>query len=201
MTANDNTANDNTTDRFPLDELSRRVAQRLAAAPLRQTNGQVAAVPDARTLRYYTTLGLLDRPLEVRGRRAFYGERHVLQTLAVKALQAEGHALAEIQRQLNGLTDDDLRAIAARPDANRFWPATPAPAAPREAPAAHPDSAVAPHPAALRLAPGLVLVLDTARPLDAADIAALVSAATELTEEVRLRSLEPPAPAPPKETS
>jgi hypothetical protein len=50
-------------------------------------NGQVRAVPDERTLRYYATLGLIDRPLSWRGRTALYGTRHQWQVLGVKRLQ------------------------------------------------------------------------------------------------------------------
>ncbi len=63
------------------------------------------------TIRYYTTLGLIDRALEMRGRTALYGPRHLLQLVAIKKLQAKGQALAEVQRTLAGQTDDALRAL------------------------------------------------------------------------------------------
>ena len=59
-------------------------------------NGQIRAVPDERNIRYYTTLGLLDRPLAMRGRTALYGVRHVAQVVAIKRLQAAGKSLAQI---------------------------------------------------------------------------------------------------------
>src|SRR5467141_1220090 len=48
-----------------LDELSTRVAGELAERGLHgaAADGRVSAAPDARTVRYYTTLGLLDRPM------------------------------------------------------------------------------------------------------------------------------------------
>ena len=73
-------------------------------------NGRVRDVPDQRTIRYYTTLGLIDRALEMRGRTAYYGPRHLLQLVAIKKLQAKGQALAEVQRNLAGQTDEALRA-------------------------------------------------------------------------------------------
>ena len=47
-----------------LDELSDRVARELGVRGLlgAAADGRVSAAPDARTVRYYTTLGLLDRP-------------------------------------------------------------------------------------------------------------------------------------------
>jgi hypothetical protein len=56
-------------------ELTARVAAALAddAGP---DNRRIRAVPDERAIRYYTTLGLLDRPA-LTGRTAFYGPRHL----------------------------------------------------------------------------------------------------------------------------
>jgi DNA-binding transcriptional MerR regulator len=99
---------------YTLDELVAAVAARLQAAGLnRQSNGQVSAFPDRRTLRYYTTIGLMDRPDAVRDRQSLYGERHVNQAVAVKRLQAAGLALAAIQARLAGLPGGDVEAIAS----------------------------------------------------------------------------------------
>src|SRR3954467_12760954 len=95
-----------------LDELSERVAAELAgrgmlgAAP----DARVSAAPDARTVRYYATLGLLDRP-RIEGRQARDGERHLLQLLAIKALQAVELPLAEIQQRLYARSDAELKAL------------------------------------------------------------------------------------------
>lgn len=72
--------------------------------------------PNERLIRYYTTLGLLDRPAELRGRTAYYGERHLLQLLAVKALQAQGMPLQEIQASLAGRPQNELQVLAGLPD-------------------------------------------------------------------------------------
>lgn len=104
-------------DRSPswtLDELSDEVARRLAELGLleAQADGRVSAVPDARTVRYYTTLGILDRP-SIAGRQARYGTRHVLQLLAIKALQGASLPLGEIQARLYGRSDAELEATLA----------------------------------------------------------------------------------------
>jgi hypothetical protein len=101
---------------WTLDELVRRVAVALAdpaypGAP----NGRVRQLPDRRAVRWYTTTGLVDRPL-MQGRTALYGARHLLQLVAVKRRQAEGRSLAEIQAELTGVTDATLRRVAAVPD-------------------------------------------------------------------------------------
>jgi DNA-binding transcriptional MerR regulator len=95
-----------------LDELSERVARELGERALlgAAPDARVSAAPDARTVRYYTTLGLLDRP-RIEGRQAHYGERHLLQLLAIKGLQAFDLPLAEIQRRLYGRSDAELKAL------------------------------------------------------------------------------------------
>ena len=69
-------------------------------------------VPDLRTIRYYTTLGLIDRPAEMRGRTALYSRRHLLQLVAIKRLQARGLSLAQVQEQLLGASDAMLGRLA-----------------------------------------------------------------------------------------
>lgn len=97
-----------------LDELEREVERRLRALGLLETqrDGRVSPAPDARTVRYYTTLGLVDRPRIV-DREARYGRRHVLQLCAVKVLQAAGLPLAEVQSRLYGRSDAELEALLA----------------------------------------------------------------------------------------
>lgn len=82
-------------------------------------SARVRAVPDTRTIRYYTTLGLISPPAEMKGRTAYYDEQHVLQLVAIKQLQAGGATLAEVQRQLVGLTTAKLQAIAKL--SSSFW--------------------------------------------------------------------------------
>jgi DNA-binding transcriptional MerR regulator len=102
-----------------------QVLQRLGIDD-RTVDGRVAPVPDARTVRYYTTLGLVDRPRIV-DREARYGPRHVLQLAAVKRLQADGVRLAEVQARLYGRSDAELRSLLATAKAS-------APARPASAP-------------------------------------------------------------------
>src|SRR5205807_3437706 len=95
-----------------LEDLSERVARELGERGLlgAAADGRVSDAPDARTVRYYTTLGLLDRP-RIDGRQARYGERHLLQLLAIKALQAVDLPLAGIQQRLYGRSDAELKAL------------------------------------------------------------------------------------------
>ncbi|MEU4390256.1 MerR family transcriptional regulator [Kribbella sp. NPDC023855] len=118
---------------WTLGELAERVEAALADSP-GPVNGRVRAVPDQRAIRWYTTTGLIDRPAQMRGRTALYSRRHLLQLVAIKRRQSQGHALAEIQAELTGAPDEALEPIAALP---------PEPAAnhPSEPPSAPADAA------------------------------------------------------------
>jgi DNA-binding transcriptional MerR regulator len=139
------------TDGWTLEELVARVAEALAADGVRAPNGRVREVPDGRALRWYATIGLLDRPSAFRGRTALYGPRHLLQAVAVKRRQAEGMALAQIQAELSGATDATLHRVArlparlltdapppVRPPRPSFWRTAPAPMSAVSSPAAEP---------------------------------------------------------------
>ena len=94
---------------WTLEQLAERAARALVDAEVRVANGRVTGVPDGRLIRWYTTIGLLDRPVIGPGRVAQYGPRHLLQLVAVKRLQAQGAPLAEIQLRLAGATDSALQ--------------------------------------------------------------------------------------------
>src|SRR3954454_24794011 len=100
---------------WTIEELGGRIAEALADGYRGVPSGRVRDVPDLRTIRYYTTLGLIDRPAEMRGRTALYGRRHLLQLVAIKRLQAAGRSLVEIQKQLLGLTAAALAKLARLP--------------------------------------------------------------------------------------
>jgi len=180
---------------WTLDKLCDRVERALAGDYAGQASGRVRDVPDRRTIRYYTTLGLIDRPAAMRGRTALYGVRHVLQLAAIKRLQAQGLSLADVQARLVGLTDAALHHLARLPAdfdldapadppadaadrrAGRFWGETPAePAAPRTL-------------AGVPLAGGATLLVEATRPLNEHDLSALRAAAAPLLTLLRSRRL------------
>jgi DNA-binding transcriptional MerR regulator len=106
-----------------IDELCRRAALALESGVYGgQDSARVRQMPDVRTIRYYTTVGLLDRPAEIRGRTAYYGLKHLLQLVAIKRLQSQGRTLVAIQQnllaadeailqQLAGLSEKTLRKV------------------------------------------------------------------------------------------
>jgi DNA-binding transcriptional MerR regulator len=113
-------------ERWTIEELAPLVEMALDRSGYNgQQSGRVRTLPDLRTIRYYTTLGLLAPPEEMRGRKAFYGRRHLLQLVAIKRLQARRLSLAEVQRTLAGLDDHGLAEVAALPA--DFWQRAQAP--------------------------------------------------------------------------
>jgi DNA-binding transcriptional MerR regulator len=172
---------------YRIDELADAAASALVAVGAVPPSARVSALPDRRMLRYYTTLGLLDRPLEIRGRTAYYGRRHLLQIVAVKRLQAAGATLADVQARLSGATTGDLERIADLPATNDAVP-SPAPAR-REFWRAPPAPAAVPTPVAVRLGPSVTLVVDAARQLTDAEHDALRSAAGPLLDHLTARGL------------
>ena len=141
--------------RYTIAELADASAAALDALGIAARNGQVRDRPDVRTIRYYGTLGLVDRPAEMTGRTALYGDRHLLQVLAVKALQARGATLADVQRTLVGASEPELRAAVGPGLPGALADAGPPPARPVRAFWRTPPSPAAPAPAAASLGAGL----------------------------------------------
>jgi len=204
-------------DAWTLAELVAEAASWIATLPPPK-NGQVRAVPDERTVRYYTALGLLDRPSAMRGRTAIYGKRHLAQVIAIKRLQSAGHSLADIQGMwptLDDLTLGRLTGVTvparARAVAKEFWKREPQ-AAPKAAasravevaPAAHADippaAPVEVRPAGpveieIKLAAGVhvAIALPEGASLTSADVHALRVAAAPFVTELAKRGLTAPA--------
>ncbi|WP_030442753.1 MerR family transcriptional regulator [Actinoplanes subtropicus] len=198
---------------WTLDELVERVREALAAEYPGAPNGRVRDVPDRRAIRWYTTIGLVDRPLGMRGRTALYGPRHLQQLVAIKRWQAEGRSLSQIQADFVFLTPRDLTeasrvpehlladdAPASVPDVvhrPRFWADRPATQTDR--PATQTDVRVADLPAVesrpvetapvhgVTLGGGAILLLP--RPVTDKDRADIAAAAAPLMSLLETRGL------------
>jgi len=103
------------TELWTIHQFSAEVERVLAVDYKGSRNGRVRDIPDLRTIRYYTTAGLLERPAEMRGRTALYGRRHLLQLVAIKKLQARGLSLSLVQERIAGASDAMLRHLAGGP--------------------------------------------------------------------------------------
>jgi DNA-binding transcriptional MerR regulator len=194
---------------WTIDELRERVAEALGGPGYNGVpSGRVRDVPDLRTIRYYTTLGLLDRPAVMRGRTALYGPRHLLQLVAIKRLQARGLSLAAVQERVVGLSDATLRRLATLDVAATKADVTPQTMASglraesfwRIQPESEPDQATAEGPSVedVPLETGLVLSMAAARTLNEDDLRVIRMAAAPLIEILRLRGLIGIGPSQPK---
>jgi DNA-binding transcriptional MerR regulator len=174
---------------WTLPELVSEVETRITALPAPR-NGQVRAVPDDRTIRYYGTIGLLDRPVAMRGRTALYGRKHLAQVVAIKRLQTMGRSLSEIQALWPTLDDAtlarmsgvELPAAPTAPARAEFWKREPAGVAEVEPAGTAPGVELR-----IELAPHVVLslsVIDESVALSPADVRALRAAAAPLLAEL-----------------
>jgi len=164
-----------------LDGLAEAAAQWLRRLGLRPDDGRVAEGIDARGIRYYQTVGVIDRPVRYDGRRAVYGYRHLLQLLCVRKLQQEGHPLQLIQQALAGRPTDKLeRALAAtanvRPTAIRRGPIR-LPALSERNRVEGRELAATPQLIAAQVAPGVTITIDTAMVKDPEAVVAAVEGA------------------------
>jgi hypothetical protein len=191
---------------WTIDELGAKVAEALRGPDYHGvSSGRVRDVPDLRTIRYYTTLGLLDRPAAMRGRMALYGPRHLLQLVAVKRLQAQGLSLAAVQERVVGLPEKALRRLAQAPAAVTNSDALPAAPSPRtesfwRVHSGDDDVRPAEERDGMQTVPlpeGMVLSLPATRAPDNEDLRVIRLAAAPLIELLKLRGLigiDPPQP-------
>src|SRR5260370_35903442 len=99
---------------FSLHELVEQV--RTVLGPTYPVAAWDREIPSETTIRYYRSLGLVDPPVEKRGRVALYSDRHLSQIVATKRLQAAGLLLDEIRRRLSTMKPADLaEMIVANP--------------------------------------------------------------------------------------
>jgi DNA-binding transcriptional MerR regulator len=186
-------------EQWTLSELVNEAATRIAALPAPK-NGQVRAVPDDRTIRYYGTIGLLDRPVAMRGRTALYGRRHLAQIIAIKRLQTTGRSLAEIQELWSTLDDVSLARMSGvtLPEQSRaasrreFWKREAVAPEPTPQPArvivSHDPQPTPELELRIQLAPHITLSLAVAEngiSLTPAEVSALRAAAAPLVELAR----------------
>jgi DNA-binding transcriptional MerR regulator len=119
--------------RWSLEELVQESRKHLSSEG---DSSRVQWRPNGRQIRYYTTLGLMDRPFGGRGYGSEYGPKHLLQLLAIKHLQHQGLSLARVQAALHGLNAKQLlQRLGLSPEwyAELGQPAPPPPADRRQA--------------------------------------------------------------------
>jgi DNA-binding transcriptional MerR regulator len=86
----------------------------------RQTRYKVTEMPTERTIRYYLSHRLLDRPLGRRGNSSIFGYRHLLQVLVIKYLQSQYLPLKKIGAVMGGLSNRELEQLLPEGQAGRL---------------------------------------------------------------------------------
>ncbi len=94
---------------FSAEHLADWANQWCARHGVEPASGQAGVRITERSIRFYRTQGLVDPPAIGGGQG--YGEKHRLQLVALRLLQAQGLPLNRIQQLLLGRTVEDLRHI------------------------------------------------------------------------------------------
>lgn len=125
------------TESYSLAELAEAVNGWCETHGVIPANGQSGELLSERNLRYYRSMGLVDPPLAGGGQG--YGEKHRLQVVAIRLLQAQGLPLNRIRELLFGRDVAELRQVerqglqeltarpvaAFRPNAGETWSVCP----------------------------------------------------------------------------
>ncbi|MEQ1859248.1 MAG: MerR family transcriptional regulator [Chthoniobacteraceae bacterium] len=99
------------TDSLSVSDLAGRVNDWCTEHDVVPASGQAGERVSERNIRFYRTCGLLDAPAAgVNG----YGERHFLQLVAIRLLQAQGLPLRKIRDLLFGRPTAELREVQKR---------------------------------------------------------------------------------------
>lgn len=98
---------------WSLEELVRE-ANALLPEVLPEEAGRTGGDVSSRTVRYYTSEGVLDPPGRS-WREARYGGRHLLQLLVARKLLAEGYTIRALVPEVRKQTDLELLALLQRP--------------------------------------------------------------------------------------
>lgn len=94
-----------------VSELADRVNAWCAEHAVAPANGQAGELVTERNIRFYRTVGLLDAPA---GGGCGFGEKHFLQLVGIRLLQAQGLPLRRIRELLFGRTLAELREVQRR---------------------------------------------------------------------------------------
>lgn len=96
---------------FKMPQFIDILREQIPQAVRSQTRYKVTEIPTARTVRFYTANGLVDKPLGRDGATALYGYRHILQILAIKCLQSQYLPLVKIRSLVENVSNRDLELL------------------------------------------------------------------------------------------
>jgi DNA-binding transcriptional MerR regulator len=99
---------ENLNQEFGLHELVEQAARLIQLFVSKQEKYKVTDYPDPRTVRFYLTRGLMDKPHRYDGQKAIFSSKHLLQLIVIKYYQSQHFSIKQIREMINGLSYDDL---------------------------------------------------------------------------------------------
>jgi DNA-binding transcriptional MerR regulator len=93
---------------FTLPRLIEILKEQIPQIAPSQTKYNVTDIPTSRTIRFYTSNSLVDKPVTREGANALYGYRHLLQILAIKYLQSQYLTLLKIKSLVENADNREL---------------------------------------------------------------------------------------------
>lgn len=96
---------------FSMSQFTAILHEQIPQVAPTQTKYRVTEIPSERTIRFYTTNKLVDKPLAKEGSHARYGYRHLLQVMAVKYLQSQYLPLVKIRSLMENINNRDLELL------------------------------------------------------------------------------------------
>jgi DNA-binding transcriptional MerR regulator len=141
-----------------LDQAVERANALLSAATSAPRDGRVRPTLDARTMRYYQTLGIVPPPRRAGGRRAVYRSTHLVRAVTTKLLQAGGLRLQDIAARIAQQADQDLWQQVG--DMLQSGSSDPRTALPRRSRPASADDRAPQPPSAATILPGVHLLIE-----------------------------------------
>ncbi len=94
-----------------INELVTEVSRIIPHFASEQKKGSVSVYPDERTIRYYMSAGLVDKPVKRRAGSSVFTYRHLLQVLSIKYLQSDYYPLPKIRGLLSAADEKMMEKI------------------------------------------------------------------------------------------
>ena len=106
--------------KLSVEELVECAARMIPMLVPKQERYKVTDFPDVRTVRFYTTRGLIDRPERYDGQQAVYTYKHLLQLVVIKYLQFQYLTIKKIAQMTKGLSERELLKLINVPTKRDF---------------------------------------------------------------------------------
>jgi len=106
--------------KFNIEELVEHAARIIPILVPKQERYKVTDFPDVRTVRFYATRGLIDKPDRYDGQQSIYTFKHLLQLIVIKYLQSQYLTIKKIGQIFEGLSETELLKLINVPTKKNF---------------------------------------------------------------------------------